>query len=149
MAETSFGVLYDGPALDTGEIAVADLAPALLALGGLFTETSVLLYPSRPPVSLNSDEPPALVVHEADVPSFDVPEETPDALTDTTRETLVEIVTLSYEDNKKWRLREGAASFNAPILDAGFWERVHRREIRFAEGDMLRVRLRAVRSLPS
>ena len=268
MAETSFGVLYDGPALDSGEIAVNDLAPALLALGGLFTEASVAMYPNRPPVALHvkatedgsfwvflhllaegwedildiytskpqdalanlttnvfllfgfikwvrgrkvepateppgvpnpgivrieapdgttmdipsdvwllyarasarrkareviaplerdginrleirprRNDPPELVVTDDDAPFFDLPEEPEDALTDNERVTLVEIVTLSYETSKKWRLREGAASFNAPILDDTFWEKVHRREIKFAEGDMLRVRLRVIQTI--
>ena len=32
---------------------VRDLAPALLALGEIFSESGKLLYPDRPPVSLN------------------------------------------------------------------------------------------------
>jgi hypothetical protein len=92
-------------------------------------------------------EPPELVVTEDDVEFFDLPDEPEEALTENERVTLVEIVHLGYETNKKWRLREGAASFNAPILDDSFWEKVHRREIKFAEGDMLRVRLRVVQTL--
>lgn len=53
MAETAFGVTYKGPALEEGRMAVRDLAPALLALGDLFTDVSVLLYPDRKPVALN------------------------------------------------------------------------------------------------
>jgi hypothetical protein len=53
MAETAFGVTYKGPALEEGRMAVRDLAPALLALGDLFADVSVLLYPDRKPVALN------------------------------------------------------------------------------------------------
>lgn len=53
MAETTFGVKYDGSALAEGRMAVRDLAPALLALGELFTEASTALYPDRPPVALD------------------------------------------------------------------------------------------------
>lgn len=52
MAETSFQVKYDGEALRDGRMPVRDLAPALLALGQLFTEASQLLYPENDPVSL-------------------------------------------------------------------------------------------------
>jgi hypothetical protein len=52
MAETSFEVKYDGDALREGRMPVRDLAPALLALGQLFTEASQLLYPENDPVSL-------------------------------------------------------------------------------------------------
>jgi hypothetical protein len=53
MAETTFGVSYEGPALDDGRMPVRELAPALLALGELFTEASTTLYPDRPPVALD------------------------------------------------------------------------------------------------
>lgn len=53
MAETSFAVIYDGPALATGEMPVRDLAPALLALGELFTLASIATHPEQEPVSLN------------------------------------------------------------------------------------------------
>lgn len=53
MAETTFGVNYDGPALDDGRMPVRDLAPALLALGELFREASAELYPDLPPPALD------------------------------------------------------------------------------------------------
>lgn len=52
MAETSFEVKYDGEALREGRMPVRDLAPALLSLGELFTEASLLLFPENDPVSL-------------------------------------------------------------------------------------------------
>jgi len=53
MAETAFGVTYGGTALANGRMPVRDLAPALLALGELFTEASTLVYPDRDPVALD------------------------------------------------------------------------------------------------
>ncbi len=53
MAENAFGIAYDGPDLETGRMPVRDLAPALLALGELFADASVVVYPDREPVALN------------------------------------------------------------------------------------------------
>src|SRR5581483_11505826 len=53
MPEADFAIVYDGPALETGQMPVRDLAPALLALGELYTEASKIVYPKQPPVSLN------------------------------------------------------------------------------------------------
>ncbi|MBI4897273.1 MAG: hypothetical protein HY827_02775 [Actinobacteria bacterium] len=53
MAETSFAVAYDGPAITDGRMPVRDLAPALLALGELFASAGAVVYPDRPPLDLN------------------------------------------------------------------------------------------------
>lgn len=53
MAERAFSVTYDGPALSSGRMPVRDLAPALLELGGLFTEAGQVTYPDREPVALS------------------------------------------------------------------------------------------------
>lgn len=53
MASTTFAVVYGGPLLEDGSMPIRDLAPALLALGELFVETSVVAYPDQEPVSLN------------------------------------------------------------------------------------------------
>lgn len=52
VAEAEFRVEYDGEALRTGRMPVRELAPALLALGDLFAEASTVIYPDRPPASL-------------------------------------------------------------------------------------------------
>jgi hypothetical protein len=53
VAETTFGIAYDGPELATGRMPVRELAPALLALGDLFAVASDILHPDWKPVSLN------------------------------------------------------------------------------------------------
>lgn len=53
MAETTFDIVYDGPALDLGVMPVRELAPALLELAEVFTTASVIKYPKRDPVALN------------------------------------------------------------------------------------------------
>jgi len=52
MAETSFEVKYEGDALRDGRMPVRDLAPALLSLGELMKEASLLLFPDNDPVAL-------------------------------------------------------------------------------------------------
>lgn len=53
VAKVPLAVKYEGSALDGGEISVRALAPALLALGDLFTEASLQVHPDREPASLN------------------------------------------------------------------------------------------------
>lgn len=53
MRRRARGFRYDGPAINHGRIPVRDLAPALLALGDLFVDASVLTQPKRKPVALS------------------------------------------------------------------------------------------------
>jgi hypothetical protein len=52
MAEDTFALTYEGPALAEGRMPVRQLAPALSGFGELFTEASRALYPERPPAQL-------------------------------------------------------------------------------------------------
>jgi hypothetical protein len=267
VAETTFGITYDGPALADGVMPVRELAPALLALGDLFASASILIYPDREPVALHikatakgsfdvhlileakrawdelvdvfgSDGATALanlfqlvagvgggvagirgvlwlikrlkgrriierdvqpgtirltldddtivevpadvlrlyesieirrkardlvepltkegidrvsfkadvegvVVEKADVPAYDIPEAPPQALLDTVEERILEIVSVVFEEGRKWRFTDGHQDFSASIEDESFIARIDAGE-RFGKGDMLRCRVRIV-----
>jgi hypothetical protein len=53
MSKTSLQIVYDGPALQSHEMEVRDLAPALLALGDLFEEANATLNDGRSKVSVS------------------------------------------------------------------------------------------------
>ena len=53
MAELVFDLQYDGPALQTHEMNVRDLAPALVATAELFQEMNRLARPTDPDISVN------------------------------------------------------------------------------------------------
>lgn len=53
MASSEFAVVYDGPLLSDGRMPVRELAPALLALGDLFVQASLAVYPDQEPVGLS------------------------------------------------------------------------------------------------
>jgi hypothetical protein len=64
MAEATFSVNYDGPALQDGRMPVRELAPALLALGELFRVAGSEVYPDLPA--------PTLEIKATERGSFDV-----------------------------------------------------------------------------
>ena len=64
-----------------------------------------------------------------------------DALVDQEREAAFEIVTLSFEERFKWRLSDGSGNITVDIEDQEFFQNVQSREVSFAKGDILRVRL--------
>lgn len=53
MSEEHFTVAYDGPALATHRMRVADLAPALIALSDAIRSAQAVLIPSEPAVTLD------------------------------------------------------------------------------------------------
>lgn len=53
MSKASLQIVYDGPALQTHEMEVRDLAPALLALGELFEQANATLNDGRSKVAVN------------------------------------------------------------------------------------------------
>lgn len=55
MVESAFTVTFGGPTLSGGRIPVRDLAPALLALGELVADASVLIDPDREAAVLSID----------------------------------------------------------------------------------------------
>lgn len=55
VAESAFTVTFGGPVRTGGRIPVRDLSPALLALGELFADASVLVDPDREPATLSID----------------------------------------------------------------------------------------------
>jgi hypothetical protein len=57
------------------------------------------------------------------------------------RTAFLTIVKLSFDERYKWRFSDGNARFEADIDDAGFFGRVQNRQLYFANGDVLKVRL--------
>jgi hypothetical protein len=53
MAEGTFSLRYEGPAVADGRMRVADLAPALLALGDMVATTHRIVHPTSPPLEVD------------------------------------------------------------------------------------------------
>ena len=64
-------------------------------------------------------------------------------------EAHLQIVTLSFQEDNKWRFSRGTGDgpFYALIRDQEFLDRVNRNEVTFAKGDLLKVRLRTRETL--
>jgi len=86
-------------------------------------------------------------VSKAEASFFVAPSQSEEALSDTEREASLQLVSISFRDDHKWKFFDGAASFHASILDEPFLRRVQLDEARFGKGDILKVRLREVKTL--
>ena len=61
------------------------------------------------------------------------------------RQTLLRIVSPSFEGNDKWSFRDGDVLIKAAVADRDFLRRVDSNEVSFAKGDVLVCRMRTVR----
>lgn len=79
------------------------------------------------------------------VPSPDVPESKAEVVWSGVVEKVYQLAHVCFVDGHKWWFRDGGSeAFCAPILDEDFNRAVARREIFFASGDLIRVRLNQV-----
>lgn len=72
-----------------------------------------------------------------DLPSFELPAPIEDELVDEIRRMNLQIISLSFKDDNKWRVTDGAEPFSAAIEDTDFLKLVANSEISFSKGDYL------------
>lgn len=84
-----------------------------------------------------------------DVPSFDLPAPQDEMLSDEVRRLNLQIIALSFKDDNKWRVTDGAEPFSATIEDVDFQKKVDNSEISFAKGDYLVCDVREKQSIIS
>lgn len=62
-------------------------------------------------------------------------------------ETYVQIESVSFKENNKWKFSNGKFFFNASISDEDFISSVDAGKFRFGKGDILKVRLKVLQSI--
>jgi hypothetical protein len=70
-------------------------------------------------------------------PWFTPPTAQDELLLDDTRKMVFSIVSLTFKEDNKWRLFDGAATIHASITDEDFLRRVDNNLVNFAKGDVL------------
>lgn len=68
-----------------------------------------------------------------------------ETILESVRQTLLHIVSPSFEENDKWSFRDGDVLIEAAVADRDFLRRVDSGEVSFAKGDALACRMRTVR----
>ncbi|TXM64956.1 hypothetical protein FV226_25745 [Methylobacterium sp. WL12] len=83
-----------------------------------------------------------------DIPSFDISDDQDEELADSTRPMVLQIISLSFKEENKWRLTDGGEPFTASIEDTEFLNKISNNEIYFGKNDCLicEVRERQVRN---
>jgi hypothetical protein len=74
---------------------------------------------------------------KSDLIAFDLPNVIEEELLDETRRMNLQIVSLSFKDDNKWRVTDGSEPFSVGIEDSDFLKQVANSEISFSRGDYL------------
>ena len=82
-----------------------------------------------------------MVITEADVPAYDLPESTRDALADYTGVEALTLASVAFTEGNKWRVSDGNATFYATMADQDFLARIEDGEA-FRKNDILRCQVR-------
>jgi hypothetical protein len=78
-----------------------------------------------------------LTIYREDVHSFDLPAETDEERSEELRRVTIQIISLSFKEDNKWRLTDGAEPFTATIEDTEFLRKIANDEISFGKNDYL------------
>jgi len=87
------------------------------------------------------------VASQADADNFIAPEQEEEHLDESERVASLQLVNIAFRDENKWRFYDGASTFYASIVDPGFLSQIESGELRFGKGDILKVRLKEIKTL--
>jgi hypothetical protein len=95
-----------------------------------------------------NEHSPALVIEKADRHWFRAPPD-PEAevLSDDITDEPLQLVSVTFRDDNKWRVSDGVSTFYADMEDPEYLRLVDRGEVRFSSNDILYVQLRRRRYL--
>jgi hypothetical protein len=88
-------------------------------------------------ISARRDGREEVTIEKRDVSSFDIPESDEEEITDETRRMTLQIISLSFKEENKWRLTDGGEPFTASIEDTDFLNKISKNEISFGKDDYL------------
>ncbi|MCY1298229.1 hypothetical protein D9M70_477040 [compost metagenome] len=98
---------------------------------------SVLKNSGIESIATKREGAPEEVITRTDLPSFDLPPPVEEELVDEIRRMNLQIISLSFKDDNKWRVTDGADPFSAFIEDSDFLKQVANSEVSFSKGDYL------------
>ncbi|MBU3595067.1 hypothetical protein ICN10_01480 [Polynucleobacter sp. 86C-FISCH] len=88
------------------------------------------------------------VIRKQEAQWFEVPESDADVVSDSIAENiLLQIESIAFKDDNKWRFSDGSGTFFAEIADPVFIEKINSGAERFGKGDVLVVDLRRVQTI--
>jgi hypothetical protein len=83
-----------------------------------------------------------LEISKEELVCFQTPQFKDEVLHEFEEVKLFSIISLSFKEDNKWRLNDGQSTVYVNILDKNFLSLVNSGKLKFAKGDMLKIRLR-------
>lgn len=89
------------------------------------------------------DSSKPVVISKDEKEYFEIPLLGDELLGENTTEAYLQVVSLSFKEDNKWRFSRGESVFYARLKDDEFLAKIDKNEVRFSKDDILRVRLLA------
>ncbi|MGH9397966.1 MAG: hypothetical protein ACRD18_14085 [Terriglobia bacterium] len=121
---------------------VFDLAEDANSRRALATMASPVTRDGIDHLDISSEGDRAERISEEDLPSLNPELGEGETLLDNTREAILEIVSLSFKPEHKWRFTDGGSRLTARIQDYRFMRAINKGDESFSKGDKILVRLR-------
>ena len=102
-----------------------------------------LRQPGVDSLALTQDKRPVESITKDDLPAFGAPVVEEELLSDSTREVVLRLLTVSFVTGNKWKVSDGARDLWVSFKDLGFVQRVDTNQEAFRAGDLLRCSLRS------
>lgn len=113
------------------------LAETIAVREGVKRFASVLKNAGIDSVATRPQGEPEEVFTKNDLPAFELPQPIEQELVDEIRRMNLQIISLSFKDDNKWRVTDGGDPFSVTIEDTDFLKQIANSEISFARGDYL------------
>jgi hypothetical protein len=88
-----------------------------------------------------SDTDEQVIVRKDEKEYFEMPLLGDEILGENITDAYLQVISLSFKEDNKWRFSRGETVFYALIEDASFLDRIDKNEVRFSKDDILKVKL--------
>lgn len=102
-----------------------------------------LRQPGVEDLTLIQDQQPLERITRADLPAFAAPVVEEELLSDSTRDVVLRLLSVSFVPGNKWKVSDGARDLWVSLKDVAFVQRVETNQESFRAGDLLRCLLRS------
>lgn len=95
-------------------------------------------------ISIKHGKNKSLNIRKNDYPALVAPIQSDELINEQITETTLQMVSVVFQEDNKWKFTDGQTTFYAPVLDQAFLSKVNNSSENFAKSDLLKVKLKRI-----